>query len=401
MPSKILYRARIPARTFLIYFSAIAYVVICLALTAVAARTLHARLAGLTTTPGLIGLLAGYLLILAVLDLLLALVFTVVFHGHLFAVIRFIAAGIFFILPITLVVFALTICISNPLHVSSAIVFGVGLVLLVLAALLTGTYFYARFVEPYRLQTTFHQIRSPKLAGLHRPLRIVLLADIQADRIRAYEERVFKKTLALKPDLILFAGDYLQCPDQHSYRRQSRLLQQMLNDLDFTAPLGVFAVPGNAESGNGRDCFDGTKVQWLIDQSTTIDHGRLSICLTGLSLETGATFVQMPSELLAGLKATHFNIVLSHQPDFVLDIPADHAIDLCLAGHTHGGQICLPFVGALTTASRIPRSQAAGLYPINGPTVCISRGVGMERGWAPRLRFLCPSEIVVLDLAAP
>ncbi len=240
--------------------------------------------------------------------------------------------------------------------------------------------------------------RAPKFAALDSPLRIVLLADIQADRVTEYERRVFEKTLRLKPDLILLAGDYLQCPDRKAYHRQVRLLQQMCNDLSFTAPLGVFAVPGHSESCNGHDCFDGTDVRWLTNRSITLARPNLSICLTGLSLDTGGTLLEIPPHLLAELSPSCFNIFLSHQPDFVLDLPAGHAIDLCLVGHTHGGQICLPLVGALTTACRIPRSQAHGLHCINGTSTCISRGVGMERGWAPPLRFLCPPEIVVLDL---
>ena len=401
MPSTILQLARIPARTFFVHLSGIVYVLICLALSGLAVRYFHVKLAKLSTALQLIGLLAGYLVVMAALDSLLAFLFASVCHGRLFGVVRFVTAGLFFVLPATLLIFLVAVWLSRPPALSPIAVHGLCSGLLIVAALLIGTYLYARFVEPYRLQTTFHHIRSPKLAGLDKPLRIVLLADIQTDRITAYEKQVFEKTLELKPDLILLAGDYLQCSSRQSYRRQAGLLQQMLNDLNFTAPLGIFAVPGNAESSNGRDCFDGTKVQWLIDQSTTIDHGTLSICLTGLSLKTGATSDKMAPNLLAGMNEAHFNIVLSHQPDFVLDLPSGHAIDLCLAGHTHGGQICLPFAGAVTTASRIPRSQASGLHRINGTTACISRGIGMERGWAPRLRFFCPPEIVILDLLVP
>jgi len=251
------------------------------------------------------------------------------------------------------------------------------------------------------LQTVFYQVRSDKLAGLERPLRIVVLADLQTDCLTAYEQGVFRRTLELGPDLILFAGDYLQCPDRKSYRLQAEALAKMLNDLSFNAPLGVFAVAGNCEFRKGNNCFDTTTVQWLIDRSVTLDHHKVSIRLMGLSLRTGAALVLDPADLLSRLDSSAFNIVLSHQPDFVLDLPSSHAIDLCLAGHTHGGQISLPFIGALTTACRIPRSQAAGSHQVNGTRLCISRGIGMERGSAPRLRFLCPPQIMVVELMAP
>ena len=398
MPDSVLLPARVPARTLFVYFSAIAYVAICLAFTVFAARALHARVPGISTFSRLMVPLAYYLLILAVVDLLLAFVFAFIFHGHIFAMIRFIAAGLFFVLPATLIIFWLTVWISRPSQLSPAATAAISLGLLLLTVMLLGTYIYAHSVEPHRLGTTFYRIQLPKLAALDSPLRIVLLADIQVERVTKFEKSVLEKTLELKPDLILLAGDYLQCPDQPSYHSAAQDLQALLRELDFTAPLGVFAVPGHAESRNGHDCFDGTKVQWLIDQTATIQLDQVSICLLGLSLKAGGGYIEQPPQLLGKLDSANFNIVLSHMPDFVLDLPADHTIDLCLAGHTHGGQICLPFIGALTTACRIPRSLAHGLHRINGTSVCISRGVGTERGWAPPLRFLCPPEIVVLDL---
>ncbi len=73
--------------------------------------------------------------------------------------------------------------------------------------------------------------------------------------------------------------------------------------------------------------------------------------------------------------------------------------DLMLAGHTHGGQVCLPVLGPLLTPSGSPRSWASGATAMPGDrTLVVSRGVGMERQGAPRLRFLCRPELVVIDL---
>jgi hypothetical protein len=93
----------------------------------------------------------------------------------------------------------------------------------------------------------------------------------------------------------------------------------------------------------------------------------------------------------------HFHVVLGHSPNFAL---GDVAADLLIAGHTHGGQVRLPLVGAIMTLSRIPRRWAAGgLTNLpDGRRLLVSRGIGMERCNAPRLRFLCRPELVVLDL---
>ena len=398
MPDLLSQPSRVPVRTIIVYLSAIAYVVGCLALSAFAARALFERLPAIDALWPLMGVLAYYFLILLIADLFLALTFAFVFHGHIFAIIRFVTAGIFFVLPATLILFWLTVWFSHFSQLSPAASLLISLALLLLIVVLVAVYIYARFIEPHRLQTHFYRIHSPKLAPHDAPLRIVLLADVQTERITEYERRIFQETLSLTPDLILLAGDYLQCPDESAYQLAAQSLQALLNELHFTAPLGVFAVPGHSERCCVHDCFEGTSVRWLADRTILLTHNNLSICLTGLSLDTGSSLVDIPALLIAELDSAHFNIFFSHQPDFVLDLPPGHSIDLCLAGHTHGGQICLPFVGPLVTFCRLPRSRAHGLHFINNSTLCISRGLGMERGWAPPLRFLCPPEIVVLDL---
>ncbi len=387
-----------PTTLFSMRLYTISYVLLCLVFSSLAAWNFRARFSQLSTTSGFVILLAIYLIVLAALTFFLAVVFAILSPGRLFALVSFVTAQFFFVLPAILLIFSVIVWVSRPPQLSPGAVSAVSLTFLISAVLLVGTYVYAHFIEPYRVETTFYQVRSSKLTGLDRPLRIVVLADIQTDSVSDYEREVFRQTLELKPDLILFAGDYLQCLDRESYGIQAKALSKMLNDLSFDAPLGVFAVPGNSEPRRGSECFDNTAVQWLRDRSTSLDLPSVAISLTGLSLKTGHMLRDGPADMLSRLDSSTFNIVLSHQPDFALDLPAGHAIDLCLAGHTHGGQIRLPFVGPLITLSRIPRSQASGSHQVNGTVLCISRGIGMERGWAPRLRFLCPPQIMVIEL---
>jgi hypothetical protein len=91
-----------------------------------------------------------------------------------------------------------------------------------------------------------------------------------------------------------------------------------------------------------------------------------------------------------------FHIIVGHCPNFAL---GDVKADLLVAGHCHGGQVRLPGIGPLLTLSRVPRSWAAGVTRLaDGKTLIVSRGVGMERGAAPRLRFLCRPELVFIDI---
>ncbi len=95
-------------------------------------------------------------------------------------------------------------------------------------------------------------------------------------------------------------------------------------------------------------------------------------------------------------QSEQYHVVLGHAPAFADG--CDNA-DLMLAGHTHGGQIYIPGFGAIMTMSGIPRDWANGMTLMDdGRTLIVSRGVGCERGRAPRIRFCCRPELVVIDL---
>ena len=102
--------------------------------------------------------------------------------------------------------------------------------------------------------------------------------------------------------------------------------------------------------------------------------------------------------LVAQAPTDSLRIVIGHGPDFVSDLAGAVPVDLALAGHTHGGQVVLPWLGAPYTKSRLPRRYASGLHDYGGVPIHVSAGIGMERGTAPQIRFLCPPEISVLDV---
>lgn len=90
-------------------------------------------------------------------------------------------------------------------------------------------------------------------------------------------------------------------------------------------------------------------------------------------------------------------LLLTHAPDIAPDADA-LGIDLYLCGHTHGGQIRLPLIGALASASHLGKRFVMGRYEMVNATVYTSRGVGMEGLGAPRARFLCPPEIILWEI---
>jgi predicted MPP superfamily phosphohydrolase len=241
----------------------------------------------------------------------------------------------------------------------------------------------AFFIEPHRLEVTTHTISSPLI---ERPIRVVALADFQTDHIGDYERRVLKTAKDLAPDLLVFPGDYIQVGGE-AYRREGKVFNQLLKDLNFKPRLGAYAVEGDVEVRGWESLFSGTGIHPM--GATTITNlGELE--LVGLTLMASRRGVELPAKL-------GFRIVLGHAPDFALH-PVD--ADLILAGHTHGGQVQIPFIGPLLTLSGVPKTWAdGGLTTLEGGRrLIVSRGIGMERGGAPRLRFNCRPEIVVVDL---
>ena len=95
-------------------------------------------------------------------------------------------------------------------------------------------------------------------------------------------------------------------------------------------------------------------------------------------------------------------LLLAHRPDAVYELRPRTRVDLVVAGHTHGGQLQLPLVGPLMIASRVPRDVGAGgLHGLDDRWIYVSRGVGVERGQAPKLRLGAPPEVAVITLTSP
>lgn len=253
------------------------------------------------------------------------------------------------------------------------------------ASLLAGTAFYAFQIEPYWLEITYVDLESNKV---DRRVRIAIIADLQTDTIGRYERESLARVLELEPDLILLAGDYFQPRQAEQWKPLCDELNEYLKEIDFGAPMGVYAVAGNTDRYHPwTRIFEGLPAG-MFRRTESVELDQLQI--TGLSV--GASF----GTRTRVEPADKFHLVLGHCPNFALG--EIHA-DLLVAGHTHGGQVRLPWIGPLVTFSKVPRSWAAGVTEIDaGRYLIVSRGVGMERTDAPRLRFLCRPEVVVVDL---
>ena len=256
---------------------------------------------------------------------------------------------------------------------------------------------YASAIEPYRLQVESARIVLPTARTGQTTFEIGVLADLQTDRVTAHEKRAVAELMKRAPELILLPGDLFQ-GNREEFERELPALRRLLGQL--SAPAGVFFVPGNTDRSldDLRRVFDGTNVELLLNTTRALEIGDRRVLLAGVDAaasRTGRSTVIRELESRAG--AEDIRILLGHYPDMVLDLTPASRVDVVIAGHTHGGQVQIPGLGPPLVLSRVPRRVGAGgLHSLEGRRIYVSRGVGMERGEAPRIRFWCPPEVAIL-----
>ena len=192
----------------------------------------------------------------------------------------------------------------------------------------------AFMIETHWLDVTRMTVPSSKIDTV---VRLVLIADIQTDRISAYEERALATGLAQEPDLLLFAGDYIHLAwNSQEYVREIANLNALLRGFDLHVPLCAYAIAGNVDAaGVWSQAFSDIPVV-AVGETTSYDLGPVYLTALGLH-DAFQTRISLPEH-------DKFHIVLGHSPNFSL---GDVRADLLLAGHTHGGQVRLPFVGPI------------------------------------------------------
>jgi uncharacterized protein len=131
----------------------------------------------------------------------------------------------------------------------------------------------------------------------------------------------------------------------------------------------------------------------------TVAVGGQEIDVIGLTC-THKPFIDAPrlEPLAASVPPGRFTILLYHTPDLAPNADRTGQIDLQLSGHTHGGQIRLPGLGAFFAASLYGKRFEAGRYQLQNMTLYVTRGIGLEGKAAPRVRFLASPEIILWEL---
>jgi predicted MPP superfamily phosphohydrolase len=259
---------------------------------------------------------------------------------------------------------------------------------------------YASLIEPYDLREETLRVVIPAERSGADPVTIAVLSDIQTDRVGEYERFAVDRVMSWRPDMILMPGDLFQGSSE-SFIQQIPALRDLLSRL--SAPGGVYFVLGDVDSQLDllRRALEGTPVRLLINDVARTKVRDRHVSVGGVELRYGSSPAAATiRQLNDGADEGDVRILLAHRPDVIEAVGPNARIDLIVAGHSHGGQVCIPFLGPPLTLCRVvPRRVAAGgLHVMSGRCIYVSRGVGHERGQAPPIRFLCPPEITLLTL---
>jgi uncharacterized protein len=260
---------------------------------------------------------------------------------------------------------------------------------------------YGFYLEPFRVEVHREVLITSKFSK-GESLRVLHLGDLHLERTTRRENLIIQKVNELKPDLILFSGDVLNLSYLEDPQSQADAISffKQLN-----SPLWVFGVSGSPAVDFPEilsKLAAETPLHWLNNQTVPLKIRAGKINIIGLTCthnpdqdeNTLAAMLDQNPTLQEG-----FNLLLYHSPDLAPNA-SRCAIDLQLSGHTHGGQIRLPFVGALFTGCLYGRFFEAGRYLVNNMPLYITRGLGMEGAIAPRVRFLCRPEIILWQIVS-
>ena len=323
-----------------------------------------------------------------------------------------------------LVFWVISLLVPGPLGLGTAIAFSVGL---------ACTAAYATWIEPFAIRTPQETLdvttwdSGSAVQALH-------ISDIHFERPSRREQKLLALVRTFRPELLLLTGDYLSLSSVYDPEAQQGVRKLLAT---FEAPLGIYAVTGSPTVDVASvvpGIFEGVPIRWLNDEAVAIDIN--DPAPSALRKVPQASLGLAPSEgseagshsdgrnrsdgrslWLLGVRNTYdhdrdsealrslatatpsdaFRILLYHTPD-LMPLATELGIDLYLCGHTHGGQISLPFYGALTTGSRWGKRYEQGRIREGRTTLYVSRGLGMEGLGAPRARFFAPPEIVRWEL---
>ncbi|WP_343045076.1 metallophosphoesterase [Paenibacillus lemnae] len=250
---------------------------------------------------------------------------------------------------------------------------------------------YGTFWEPRRIETIRLVLKQKRLPAAFNGLKIVHFSDLHLGfPLWAEEaEHVVSLIMKEKADLIVFTGDMVD-GEAEAVDSSMKALSQL------KAPLGVVSVLGNHDYENDRYLISRQREAGftvLRNAHVILERSNQRMAVAGL--DDWLLGDPDPEEALQGVPDGMYTLMLMHEPDYA-GMVSTFPVDLQLSGHSHGGQIRLPGMGAVITPSGA-RRYIQGLYEVGDShmKLYVNRGIGTTR--LP-MRLLCRPELTVITL---
>ncbi|WP_242056399.1 MULTISPECIES: metallophosphoesterase [unclassified Nostoc] len=258
-----------------------------------------------------------------------------------------------------------------------------------------GTLLYAKLIEPNWIEINSLQLKLPNLASEFNGYRIVQISDIHRDRWMSTRrlQRIVRLVNQQKPDLVAITGDLVT-------RNLPHLIPSLTVSLTHLTPKDkTVAVLGNHDHENDTqkiiEALQKSNIVHLGNAVYTLKRGNAMLHIAGVDdVQMGKSRIDLVMQQLPKEGAA---ILLAHEPDFATISAATGRFDLQLSGHSHGGQVRLPFI----EPPILPpwgKKYYLGQYQIGNMFLYTNRGLGMT---GLHLRLFARPEITVFTLVAP
>jgi uncharacterized protein len=263
-----------------------------------------------------------------------------------------------------------------------------------------GLAFYAGEVARHELEIVYLTVTLPRLPDAFAGMKIVQISDFHFAEYTeaAFLRAVVRRVNELAPELVVLTGDFVSSKPlpQRFAIRLGYHCAELLSHIE--CPLR-YAILGNHDAlvgaGALTDALHTHGIPLLANSSVPVERNGQRIWLAGIrdALEQRP---DMAAALPTGRRPDHEPLVLlAHEPDFA-DYATGRQVDLVLSGHTHGGQILLPFLPPLMLPE-MGIKYVHGLFRLHdGMQLYVNRGIGAV---TLPFRFRCPPEITVITLA--
>jgi len=250
---------------------------------------------------------------------------------------------------------------------------------------------WVEFWPPHDVEWNVARLAVAGLPAALEAVRIVHITDLHMRPAwRPGYDRLLERLKQEQPDLLLVTGDFVD--NKRDPRPTLPFLYRLLEG--FTARLGCFGILGNHDTYAMAPRLAGTNVRLITGKRELVPVDGATIELIGLEGVKRKQLTRSFVESLPPRETNSVRIVLSHFPDH-LNRTRSLRPDLFLAGHTHGGQVCLPGGMPILRHDTLPRRLCTGVHQVDGTWLVVARGLGTT---GLPIRAFCPPEVIEIRM---